>query len=316
MMPHYTCPWMLSILLAIRNSRGYASQCLRTLAQTCELLGLRPSMLEYVLVDDASDPEQDIPGLLGEFRNRVLSRVQIVRFKTPQHYTHAVAYGLAATSGEAVLFISHDMVIPPSCISMLLRVAQGDPSIGIVRASSKHMDGTPQHVIAPPLPVRSFESVQAFSQYVATTCGTEYVEDHLLIGDAFLVKREVLNRIGVFDTRFRGFLGDMDFGLRAQRAGFKIGTAVGAWLHHEGSGFCKEAVHLGKATMADLQAKHDAEVQAAFEQFRAKWDPQTLGRKYLGLDSLELARLREIEAPESLLYCAPPSLHDEFVELL
>ena len=192
---------MLSIVLAFRNSRGYATQCLRTLAQTCELLGLAPSMLEYVLVDDASDPELDIPGLLREFRSRVMNRVQIIRFKTPQHYTHAVAYGMAATSGQAVMFISHDMVVPPSCVSMLLRVGQEDASIGIMRPSSKHMDGTPQHVITPPLPIRSFESVEAFSQYVTTTCGTEYVQDHLFIAPSFpFLRRELealVRRFGI-----------------------------------------------------------------------------------------------------------------------
>jgi GT2 family glycosyltransferase len=307
---------MLSILLAAHNARGYTAQCLRTLVKTFELLQVDPTTLEFVLIDDASDPEHQIPQLLLEFRGQVRSTVKILRFRTHRHYTHAVAYGLAAASGEAVLFVSHDMVVPPSCVTMLLQVAQEDPTIGIVRPSSRHMDGTPQHVISPPLPIRSFESVQAFSHYVATTCGNEYVQDHLLIGDAFLVKREVLDRIGVFDLRFRGFLGDLDFGLRAQRAGFKIGTALGAWLHHEGSGYCKETVHLGKAQMAELQAKHEAEVAAAFAEFRTKWDPRDLPEKYLGLDSLETPRLREMQLPESMLYCAPPALTDDTLEML
>jgi GT2 family glycosyltransferase len=66
--------------------------------------------------------------------------------------------------------------------------------------------------------------------------GRAAVEDRLLTGDVMLVKRAVLGRVGVMDSRLFGSVGDMDIGLGAQRAGFRLVCATGVWLYHEGAG--------------------------------------------------------------------------------
>src|SRR5687768_13980768 len=123
---------MLSVLVPVRNSREFAAQCLRGLAATLEAMRADSASLQFVLVDDFSDPERDIAGLFRQFREGVRAEVKILRFKSHQHYTHSVAYGMAACDGDGVLLVSHDMVVPPACVEMLLRVAETDGSIGII----------------------------------------------------------------------------------------------------------------------------------------------------------------------------------------
>jgi GT2 family glycosyltransferase len=59
------------------------------------------------------------------------------------------------------------------------------------------------------------------------------VADEFLTGDAFLVSRAVLDRIGTLDPLFFGYFADHDFGIRAQIAGFNLVLARGAFAFHQ-----------------------------------------------------------------------------------
>ena len=217
---------MLSIIVAVRNTPQFTASCLSSILRTARMLAV--TQLEYVLIDDASDPQQGIAGLFNDFRRQLPAETRVVmfRFKEHQHYVRALAYGFSAAKGDALLFVSHDMLLTADYVRTLLAVAASDRSIGLVRGTSPHVDGFPQHVVKPPLPIRTFEELDAFSRYVSEYWGLQWVEDALLIGDSMLITREVIDKIGVFDPRYFGLLGDVDFGLRLQRAGFKMVCAL------------------------------------------------------------------------------------------
>ena len=102
--------------------------------------------------------------------------------------------------------------------------------------------------------------------------GLAFTEDQVLSGNSILVKRAVLERIGVMDTQFFGYFGDVDFGLRCHLAGFKLICAKGAWLRHEGAGHIKTEAD---RTKRDFGAVHQIRmrlVEDAYTLFRQKWD--------------------------------------------
>ena len=84
--------------------------------------------------------------------------------------------------------------------------------------------------------------------------GLAFTEDQVLSGDSILVKRAVLERIGVMDTQFFGYFGDVDFGLRCHLAGFKLICAKGAWLRHEGAGHIKTEADRTKRGFGAVQS--------------------------------------------------------------
>ncbi len=61
----------------------------------------------------------------------------------------------------------------------------------------------------------------------------KYSETDLVTGAAMLVKKEVFNSIGLFDERYFLYLEDLDFCLRAKKAGFKIGYTPEAIVYHK-----------------------------------------------------------------------------------
>ena len=140
-----------------------------------------------------------------------------------------------------------------------------------MRGTSNYCDSHPEHQIAPPQPPKTYPDIDNFSRNQLSAHGCAYVEDKLLSGDAILVKRALVEKIGVLDLRFFGYFGDLDYGMRAQLAGFKLVCAKGAWLYHEGAGHLKGQAQAKGVPYTDLHAKRMALVDAAYQEFRAKW---------------------------------------------
>lgn len=293
---------MISVLLAIHNSRNFAVNCLNMMLKTFQVLGTTD--VEFLLINDKSDENQQIPQLLSSFRQQTPAGVKVTEFhfKEHQHYTRALAYGFSAAKGRHVLFVSHDMMITPDYVRTLLAVAASDSTIGLVRGVSPYVDCFPNHVVVPPFPLRSFEDLDAFARYVSEYYGLYFEEDGLLTGDSMLIKREVLDKIGVFDPRYVGYFGDIDFGLRLQRAGFKMVCAKGAWLWHEGAAAYKDQA---QKTQQDYQIIHNRRMQVvneAYKKFREKWDT-SLPPNYAGSAAIPLEKLRNL----------PPSAADNVI---
>src|SRR5438034_800140 len=300
---------MLTVIVPFRNARRQAANCVASLGETFRHLHCLGEV-EFIFTDDASEADADIAGLLKQFRDTIGAAVTIIRFKDRQHYTRACAYSFSQARGERVLLVSHDMILTPDCVQALLNVAGLDARFGIVRATSPYVDCFPQHQVALPLPARGLRDLFAFARYVAEYYGLQWTEDRLLTGDVMLIQRAVLDKIGVMDPRYFGYFGDIDFGLRAQRAGFLLVCAKGAWLLHEGAGYYQDEI---ARTGRDAQAVHAARMQvvdAAYRVFREKWDP-TLPPAYPGVSELDFERLRGLPQVNFAMYQPPLEVSPE-----
>ncbi len=260
---------MLSIIVPCRNVRDLAVECLTSIHGAVTLLGLT-GRVEYILLDDQSDAPEGIPDLFRQFRAGAGSEVRAWTFRQRQHYTGAFAFGLSRARGDLVFFISSDMHVTPAWMRTLLAVAAIDRRAGIVRGVANICDSHEAHQVQA-IEDRGPEDYYAFADYLSRARGLTHTEDALLSGDAILIRRELIDKIGVPDTRFYGYMGDPDYGLRARRAGFRLVCAKGAWLKHYGQGHVKGEHLASGAAMEALKAKRMELVNAAFEKFKGKW---------------------------------------------
>ena len=198
---------MLTIVVLFRNMGRITVDCVQILADTLRSLYLDRAQGEVIFVDDASEPGQEVTPMLRQMREAYPLPVRILRFKTRQHYTRGLAHALSAARGH-VLFISHDMLVPRAYIRGVLEVAALDPSFGIIRGVSTYVDVFPQHKVEPPSGVGDLLQLNSFASFVADRWGLANVEDEFLTGDSMLIKREVIDKIGVFDSKFVGYYGD------------------------------------------------------------------------------------------------------------
>jgi len=246
------------------------SNCLSTTLHSVDMLGFS---CEFILIDDASEPGENILAAFQEARAKPSRHsFKIFRTRARQHYTGVFSLGLSAATRDQIFFLSNDMIVTPFFISKLLLVANQNRDVGIVRGTSNYVDSHPEHTVVPDRPVSSYAEIQAFSGQVAQKYGSSFTEDRLLSGDAILIKRAVVEKIGVMDLRFFGYFGDVDYGMRAHLAGFKLACARGAWLLHHGGGHVLREIEVNRERdHLAATSRRMALVRAAYEKFREKW---------------------------------------------
>jgi hypothetical protein len=136
--------------------------------------------------------------------------------------------------------------------------------------------------------------------------GCDFREDKHLSGDAILMKRAMLDRIGVLDMRFFGYFGDIDFGMGAHLAGFRLVSAGGAWLYHTGAGhLIRESVQRGEPDPGGAFQRRMTLVNTAYGRFREKWGGG-LPAHYSDLRSMEFFPQAKAETGRNSLKCELP----------
>jgi len=282
-----------SIIIPARNGYEATSNCLGSVLYSVSRLSLS---CEFILVDDASDESENILKAFRDHRAKARGHeTKIIRSRKHQHYSGVFSIGLHIATRDIVFFISNDMLVTPTFIQALLLVSSISRDFGIVRGTSNYTDSHPEHMVEPKERPKDFREVENFSRGVFNAIGCGHVEDQILSGDAILLKRELIDRIGVFDLRFFGYFGDIDYGMRAHLAGFKLICAKGAWLFHEGSGHVKNEMIRHSITLEQARDRRMALVQKAFSEFRQKWDPTlpvswVVGEHTLPVDFMQVAR--------------------------
>jgi GT2 family glycosyltransferase len=298
---------MLSVIIPARNEGMMTQRCLDAALYTVSKLKLK---CEFILVDDASEPGERIQDVFARFRVTAREHeVRIVRSRTHRHYTGVFSIGLHLSTRPLIFFLSNDMMVTPSFLGALLMVSALHPEFGIVRGTSNHTDSHPEYQVIPtPMPA-TYPAVDMFSRRIADANGCDWREDPHLSGDAVLIRRELVQRIGVLDTDFFGYFGDVDYGMRARLAGFKLVCALGAWLFHSGAGHVlREAQQRGEKNVAEAYERRMALVDAAYRVFQNKW-PGTYPDVFTHLPAIGLAALeRDNAARGSLRHELPPAL--------
>ncbi len=264
---------MPSIIVPARNNPESTAKCLGSLLLSVNRLQLK---CEFVLVDDASAPEEHILDVFRQHRlNAAGHETKIIRSHKHQHYSGVFSIGLDNATRDAIFFISNDMMVTTSFFQALLLVSALSGKHGIVRGTSNYTDSHSEHRVEPPQPLHTYPEIDAFSRSVFSANGCRYVEDNVLSGDAILIKRELVDAIGVLDLGFFGYFGDIDYGMRAHLAGFRLVCAKGAWLLHEGSGHLVREMNKGTITFDQARDSRYALVEEAYRVFRKKWNVET-----------------------------------------
>ena len=303
---------MLSIIVPARNNAEFTATCLGSILFAVSRLNLN---CEFVLVDDASAPEEKILDAFRQHRaNAIGHQTKIVRSRKHQHYSGVFSIGLRFATRDIVFFISNDMLVTTSFIQSILLVSSLSRDFGIVRGTSNYTDSHPEHTVEPKEQLKTFQEIDNFSRSVFSANSCRYVEDKVLSGDAILLKRSLIERIGVLDLRFFGYFGDIDYGVRAHLAGFKLVCAKGAWLFHEGSGHVKHEMAHQALSFEEARDRRMAMVETAYQEFRKKWHLATPeiwggGGSVEALHFFDRVRPRAKRMP--LKYDFPPSAMDD-----
>lgn len=227
----------LSVIILSWNTRDLLQACLRTVLGRDH--GLR---LEVIVVDNGSeDGSADL--VAAEFPDAVL-----LRNDTNRGYAAGNNQGLAQATAPLLLLLNSDTEVRGDGFSRLVGFLNQHPEYGAVAPRLVFPDGRVQTSCMrfPDLTVgfqhdslweRRFGRSESMQRYFMD----EF--DHLQSRDVdqppgacFLMRREVMEQVGVFDESLFLFFNDVDFCRRIVDGGWRIHyLAEAEVVHHEGA---------------------------------------------------------------------------------
>ncbi|MEX6687496.1 glycosyltransferase family 2 protein [Danxiaibacter flavus] len=208
---------------------------------TCEFLEstkrLNYKNFETIVIDNASKEDPTERFLSGGYPN-----VQVIRCEENLGFTGGNNVGIKASKGDYVFIVNNDTEVTPDLLDKLLEPFAFDEAVGVVSPKIKffHHPNVIQYA--------GFTGMNMFTCQNSTVGNKQ--EDkgqfdfmsttHCAHGAAMLVKREVIEKVGMFAENFFIYYEEVDWSTRIIRAGYKIIYQGYATIYH------KESITMGK----------------------------------------------------------------------
>ncbi len=184
--------------------------------------------VETIVVDNAS-----VDGTVDAVRAR-FPQVRLIANEDNRGFAGGSNQALAAATGEFLLLLNPDTIVPPGALAELHRFAQNHPEAGIIGPKLINLDGTLQHSCRHfPTPMAAlFRHTVLGRLFPRNRWSARYVMadwDHVnprevdwVSGAAMLIRRALYEQIGPLDEGFFWGSEDVDYCFRAHRAGSKV----------------------------------------------------------------------------------------------
>jgi GT2 family glycosyltransferase len=235
----------VSIVVLNYNTREHLRTCLTGLqgAVPASLGRPRPPNgleVEVFVVDNASsDGSADMVA-------REFPWVRLIRSPRNGGFAFGNNQALRQAQGDAVLILNPDTLMPPRGLAGLVQVLRAHPEAGIVGPKLLRPDGS-MHLACRrsfPTPRVSFFRLSGLSRLFprSATFGRynlSYVDPDLAIevdsvcGACMLVRREVVECVGLLDERFFMYGEDLDWCLRTREAGWTVRYEPSIVVQHQ-----------------------------------------------------------------------------------
>jgi GT2 family glycosyltransferase len=187
-----------------------------------------------IVVDN--DSGNDVPPIL----NAMLDRITYIRTGTNLGFSGGTNVGIRESllrGADRVLLVNSDVIVPPDAIGKLEACLDGSAHAGIAgpvvlaRSEPDRIASLGMAYIPSTGRMRHRSNGMRLSELPPLEPGAA-VDG--VSGCLMLIKREVFEAVGLFDESFFFSFEDLDFCLRARRAGFETRLAGEAVIYHEG----------------------------------------------------------------------------------
>jgi len=181
---------------------------------------------ELVIVDNASRPET---------RDLVATYEGAVYVSNPENagFAAAVNQGMRGREDRYVLLLNPDTAFAPDVLARMIANLDQDPEVGIASCVIRYPDKTLQESIRRfptfwdqlliMLKVPHFLKTKAIDRYMMTDADPMKTQDVDSIMGAFMfIRRDLLQKIGLFDERYFIWFEEVDYCKMAHDAGFTI----------------------------------------------------------------------------------------------
>ena len=213
----------VSIVVPVYNKVAYTLACLRSLG---EHSGAVP--FEVIVVDDGSSDatQQRLAGVAGILATRNAQNLGFIG---------SCNAGAALAQGEYVLFLNNDTVVTAGWLDALVRCIEQAPQAGLVGAKLVYPDGRLQEAGGIVFDDASGWNYGRFEEPDDPRYSFRREVDYCS-GAAILLRRDLFEKLGRFDTRYTpAYYEDTDLAFAVRAAGLKVYVEpASVVIHFEG----------------------------------------------------------------------------------
>jgi len=215
----------VAIIVLTWNQRDMTLDCLASLRE------LHYPSVETIVVDNASSD-----GTADAVRE---AYPEVVVIENPDNLgfvggnNAGLRYAME-TDAEYIMLLNNDTVLDPDMVTELITVMEADTSVGITGPKMLYFD-QPDTIWCAGNRInwKTGDSQRLQAEQPDSTLDLDPIEVDFITGCAICLRREVIDRIGMLDTRFFIYYEETDWCIQAHRHGWKILYVPRARLWHK-----------------------------------------------------------------------------------
>ncbi len=220
----------VAIIIPTRNNRYLLEPLINSIARTTQ-----NSRVSINLVDNQTT---DLYSLDYYSELEQKKKFNLIHYDQPFNYSEAINIGVAQSDSDLILLMNDDMLVRNNIwLTELIQWAIR-PDIGVVGAKLFRANHTIQHagII---LGLSGFVGhlyLNAPEAYHGLMGSVDWYRNFMAVTGALqMMRREVFEEVGGYDTGFQLAFGDIDFCLRVHNAGYQnVYTPFSQLYHYEG----------------------------------------------------------------------------------
>lgn len=235
---------LVAIILVNFNTPQETKECVES------LLSLNDSRFTYqlIIVDNGSKQELHLP------KKMMSDKIEILRMEANIGFTGGnnlgISHAVKTINPDYFVLLNSDTVVDPDFIQTMLDRFNQEPELGICSSKIYFESGfefyaddysTQQQgkIIWYAGGEIDWQNLVGFHRGVDELDRGQF--DHLrycayATGCSFMLKREVVEEVGILDKRYFLYLEDLDWSIRAVRKGYKVGFCPESIVWHKNAG--------------------------------------------------------------------------------
>jgi O-antigen biosynthesis protein len=211
---------LTSVIILTYNKLDYTKACIESIRKHTE-----SDTYEIIIIDNNST-DGTKEWLKSQSDIRVIFNSENVGFPK------GCNQGIAVAIGDNILLLNNDVIVTHKWLENMLNCLYSDESVGAVGT----VTNSAAYYTAIPVSYTNINEMHNFARQYNISDQTKWEERLKLIGYCMLIKKEVIDQIGLLDEIFTpGNFEDDDYSLRIRKQGFKLILCKDTFIHHYGS---------------------------------------------------------------------------------
>lgn len=214
----------LSVIILSFNTKELLLNCLKSIFKQTK--GIK---YEVIVVDNGS-----VDGSPALVKKLAKSHKNLVLLKNSENLGFASGnnLGIEKAKGDYIMLLNSDTILKDNSLKKLVNFSQRHPKIGIVGPRLLNKDGTHQPSTSPFLTLPKLFLWLVTGDRFLYRSPSKTLSVDWVMGAVFLVKKEVIDQVGLLDENFFMYVEEMEWCYRAKQAGWQVWFYPGAEVFH------------------------------------------------------------------------------------